>query len=218
MDSTEAPETLPKDATVAAEAQLVPLPPTPQTSARAHLPAKPDVLPPPKVTGEFNVLCYTLLSLFIVSFAAWLTYAWTGYGKRYPSHAEGWYKGGVRSIEITVVAEDARNLSCASDVEVDGLQCAFRANQQPFDGNGSDDRVTLRPYNTVDSVLFLGAGLWSSPALAAPLPHGRFTVVCNYHMVSAVKSVSLRWSATGSFDAVKDALPVGSLTDCVIPR
>lgn len=190
----------------------------PKTVPSGPRPAEADVLPPPKVTPEFNVLCYTLLSLFMVSFSVWLIYTWTNYGNRYAPHAEGWYKGGVRMVEITLVRDDVRNLSCASDIVVEDLHCAFRANLQPFAGEPFDDRVTLRPYNTVDSVPFLGAGLWSSLALTGELPKERFTVVCNYHMLGVVRSVSLRWAENGLFGAVKDALPVGRLMDCVIPR
>ena len=47
--------------------------PTPPEAPPAPKPSEPpapppDVLPPSKVTGEFNVLCYTLLSLFVVTF------------------------------------------------------------------------------------------------------------------------------------------------------
>ena len=176
------------------------------------------MLPPSKVTGEFNVLCYTLLSLFIVSFGVWVIFAWTGYGNRYAPHADGWYKGGTRSIEVTLVREDIRNLDCASDVVLEDLHCGYRANQQPFDASATPDRLLLRPYNTVENVLFLGVGLWSSPGLSGSLPKERFTVVCNFHMVGTVKSVSLRWSPTGSFDPVKSPVPVGALADCVIPQ
>ena len=221
MDSTSAPKP-PSEEVQPQGPAAQPAPPSEPkaepAAAPPRPPAEPDRLPRPRVTHEFNVLCYTLLGLFLVTFGVWVIFAWTGYASRYATHADNWHKGGVRSIELTVVRDDAQNLSCASDVEVEGLHCAYRANQQPFGHIPPDDRVTLRPYNTVDSVLFLGAGLWSSPALAGPLPTERFTVVCNYRMVGAVKSVALRWSPTGTFSPTKDSLPVGILSDCVIPR
>ena len=179
---------------------------------------QPDVLPPSKVTGEFNVLCYTLLSLFVVSFAVWAIFAWMDYGKCYAPQADGWYVGGTRSIEITLVREDMQNLDCASDLVLDGLHCAYGANQQPFESTATPDSARLRPYNTAENVLFLGAGLWSSPGLAGPLPTERFTVTCNYRMVRAIKSVALHWSAAGAFAPVKSAVPAGLLSDCVIPQ
>jgi hypothetical protein len=192
------------------------VPPEPQ-------PGKPPVVkaegrPPFKVTDEFNVLCYTLLSLFILSFGVWAIYAWLDYGKRYAPQAEGWYAGGTRSIEITLVRDDVNNLDCASDLTLEGLHCAYRANEQPFETGATPDPVRLRPYNTADNVLFLGAGLWSSPGLAGVLPSERFTITCNYRMVSTIKSVALRWAAGGAFAAVKNAVPAGLLSDCVIPR
>jgi len=178
---------------------------------------QPDVLPPSKVTGEFNVLCYTLLSLFAVTFGVWLIFAWTNYGQRYAPLAEGWFAGGTRSIEITLVREDATRLDCASDVALEGVRCGYRANGQPFEANGVVDSARLRPYNTADHVLFLGAGLWSSPGLAGQLPTERFSVVCNFRMVGTIKSVSLRWAAEGAFDPVKSPVPAGVLSNCVIP-
>ena len=221
MDSSPVSET-PSSVGESPQSQAAdsPTPPeTPPAPKPSEPPAPPpDVLPPSKVTGEFNVLCYTLLSLFVVTFGVWLIFSWTGYGKRYAPHADGWYMGGTRSIEVTLIREDIQNLNCASDLVLEGLHCGYRADQQPFDPNGTEDRLLLRPYNTVDSVLFLGAGLWSSTGLPSQLPKERFTVVCNFRMVSAIKSVSLRWSPTGSFSPVKEAVPAGLLTDCVIPQ
>jgi hypothetical protein len=203
----------PKSSKSSSAVAAIPAPPLGE-----RLSAQPDVLPPSKVTGEFNVLCYTLLSLFIVSFGVWVIFAWMDYGKRYAPLADGWYAGGTRSIEITLVREDSQSLDCASDLALEGVHCAYRANQQPFDPNGTQDSVRLRPYNTADQVLFLGAGLWSSPGLSGDLPTDRFTVTCNYHMVGTIKSVSLRWAVGGAFAPVKNAVPVGVLSDCVIPQ
>jgi hypothetical protein len=187
-------------------------------AASVLTPAKPDLLPRSRATDEFNVLCYTLLSLFVIGFTVWLIFAWTGYATKYATHADGWYKGGVCSSEISLVREDRENLACASDVVVDGLHCPYRSSGEPFDEASSDDRNTLRPYHTVDGILFLGAGVWSSPALAGPLPDKRFSVVCVYRMLGAVKSVTLRWSAAGPFNRPKNTLPVGRLSDCMIPQ
>jgi hypothetical protein len=93
---------------------------------------EPERRPLPRATGEFNVLCYTLLGLFTVAFAVWLVFKWTGYGDRYAPHAEGWYKGGTRSIEVTLVPEDAQKLACASDVVIEGLRCGYDARQEPY--------------------------------------------------------------------------------------
>jgi hypothetical protein len=218
MDSSRVPQS-PAGATKSSQPQVVTSPATPGAPpAPSKAPVEqPDVLPPSKVTGEFNVLCYTLLSLFIVCFCVWLIFAWIRYNERYAPNAEGWFKGATRSIEVTLVREDRQNLDCASDVVLEGLHCGYRANLDPFDTGGTTERV-LHPYNTADNVLFLGAGLWDSPALAGPLPKERFTVVCNYRMVGAIKSVSLRWTTNGVFEPAKAAVPAGVVSDCVIPQ
>jgi hypothetical protein len=162
------------------------------------------------------VLCCTLLSLFIIGFGVWLIFAWSGYSERYSQMTDGWHKGGTYSIELTVIREDVNNLACASDLVVDGLRCGHRANGQPVQP-APEDRVLLRPYNTVDSVLLLGAGLWSAPGMRGPLPTARFTVVCEFHMLGVIKSVKTRWSPAGAFLPTSRSLPVGTLSGCVIP-
>ena len=186
-------------------------------SAREAQVEQPDVLPPSRATGEFNALCYTLLSLFAVTFAVWLIFSWMNYAGRYAPLADGWYAGGTRSIEVTLVREDAQRLDCASDVVLEGIHCGYKANGEPFEPTGVADPVRLRPYNTADHVLFLGAGLWSSPGLAGQLPTERFSAVCNFRMVGTIKSVALRWAAEGGFDPVKSPVPVGVVSNCVIP-
>lgn len=159
---------------------------------------------------------WALASLFSIGFVLWLGIAWTGYARRYT--AAGWHKGGDQLIEITLVRDDEQNLACAADVVIEGLHCGYRADLRPFATPQPDDRKILSPYNTVKGELFLGSGLWSSPALRRPLPGSRFTVVCNYHVLGIVRSAALRWTPKGRFDPVKQSLAVGSLTDCAIPE
>jgi hypothetical protein len=167
--------------------------------------------------GELNVLCYTLLSLFTITFTIWAVFAWSGYGKRYAQGVDFWSRGSTRTIEISLTAQDEENLGCASDLVLEGLHCANRANTSPFEAGRPDDRVLLRNYVTVDHQLFLGAGLWSSPKLRRPLPTQRFTVVCDYRMVQAIKSVSLRWAPSGPFAPATQTVPAGALSNCEIP-
>jgi hypothetical protein len=177
----------------------------------------PRAAPARDTDREFIVLCYTLLSFFIIGFSVWLVFAWVDYGKRYAQSTDGWHRGGTYSIELTLIREDVSNLGCASAVVIDGLECANRADQTPV-AHEPDDGVLLRPYSTVDSVLLLGSGLWTSPGLRGPLPAQRFTVVCDFHMAGVMKSVSLRWSPGGPFKPVDRSLPVGTFSGCVIPR
>ena len=168
--------------------------------------------------GVPHVLTSTVVALLSIGVGLGLVFAWSGYGDRYAQLTDGWRLGGTRLIEITLVAQDKDNLACASDLVMDGLHCAYRADRRPFDPGGADEAHTLRPYNTTASELFLGGGLWGLPALARQLPRDRFTVACNYTVLGVAKSVSLRWSPTGPFDPLKPTVTVGRLSDCVIPQ
>jgi hypothetical protein len=140
--------------------------------------------------------------------------SWSGYARSYTPG--GWHKGGSQLVELTLIRQDKQNLSCASNVIIDGLHCAFHSNQQRFDSRGG--REILSPYTTVKGELLLGAGLWTAPALQISLPSTRFTVVCNYQVRGVMRSGALRWTPTGRFDPLKQGVAVGALTDCAIPE
>lgn len=167
---------------------------------------------------EYDLLVKTVFSLVVIAVVLGLFFTWTGYSSKYAQVTEGWHLGQTKLIEVTVVREDKGRLACSSDVVTDGVHCGYRANGQPFEAHTQDDSHVLSPFNTIKNELFLGAGLWTSPALSGPLPTERFTVACNYKVLGVVKSVGLRWAANGSFDPVKQSVTVGSLTDCVIPK
>jgi hypothetical protein len=168
--------------------------------------------------GEFAVLGRTLCTLILIGFAVWLGWSWSGYARRYAQATEGWHVGGTELVELTLIGDDIHNLSCASDVVIEGLRCAYRPDGRTPGPEASDDRHQLRPYNTVKHELLLGAGLWSAPALTGSLPPGRFSVVCNFNVRGVVKSASLRFAPTGSFTPLKRSVAVGTLTECVIPQ
>jgi hypothetical protein len=188
--------------------------PAASAAEAAGPPVPPAQLPPPPP----NLLLYTILGFFCIGVSLWLVFSWTGYKNRYSQQVEGWHLGATKMIEVTLIREDKQNLACASDKSFEGIHCAFHANQQPWGPGPETDGHALQPYNTVKNELFLGAGLWVSPVLRGELPGSRFTVVCNYHVKGVLKSVSLRWSPTGSFGPVDQSVPVGTLTDCVIPQ
>jgi hypothetical protein len=166
--------------------------------------------------GGPHVLTSTVLALLSIGVALGLVFAWSGYADRYAQLTDGWRLGGTRLVEITLIPQDKDNLACASDMVIGGLHCAYRSSHQPF--GPADEAHTLRPYNTTGSELFLGGGLWSLPVLQGQLPRDRFSVACNYTVLGVAKSVSLRWSPTGSFDPLKPTITVGRLSDCVIPQ
>jgi hypothetical protein len=163
------------------------------------------------------VLLGATSSLLAIGFVLWLAFSWTGYAERYAGATEGWHLGQTRLIELTIIPEDRHTLGCASDKEPGGLHCAFHAGGAPFPPE-SDRRRVLSPFNTVKNELFLGAGLWENAVLSGPLPPGRFSVACNYHIVGVLRSESLRWAPTGAFGPVDRSLTVGTLTDCVVPQ
>jgi hypothetical protein len=165
-----------------------------------------------------NALVRGSVALVFIGAALWIVYAWTAYGDRYAQAAAGWQIGGTHLVEVTLLAEDRQRLACASAVTVEGLHCGYRSPKQQFDPSPVDDPHQLRPYNTVKNELFLAAGLWDSPKMPTSLPNRRFTVVCNFHVVGVLKSVSLRWELKGRFVPVQAPLAVGRLTHCEIPR
>lgn len=169
-------------------------------------------------TQPRNVLLYTAFGFLSMGVVLWLLFAWSGYKEKYSQLTEGWHLGGTKMLEITLVREDKKNLACASDRTFGDTHCGYRANGQPFGANAEVDAHTLQPYNTIKNELFLGAGLWASPALQGTLPAERFTVVCNYRVVGVAKSVALRWSPTGSFNPIDQSAAIGTLSDCVIPQ
>lgn len=163
-------------------------------------------------------LLASFLSFLLIGFGVWVVSAGKRYRDEYAQATEGWRIGTTPMVELTLVAEDARNLACASDVVVAGLKCGYRADQHQAAPAATEDPDVLLPYNTVANQLLLGAGLWSFPDLKRPLPKGRFSAVCNYHVQGVMKSVAVRFDAGASFGPVRATVAVGTLTDCVIPR
>jgi hypothetical protein len=163
-----------------------------------------------------GVLLHGTAALICIGFVLWLVFAWTNYGEKYAQAMDGWRLGGKHMVELTLVGEDRTNLACASDAEQGGVRCEFAANNKPRpEAVGEAQR--LSPYKTVNGVLLLGAGLWTAPDLEQP-PRGRFTVVCNFHILGVTRIAAVRWQKSGQLTRVKETLPFGSLESCVIPR
>jgi hypothetical protein len=181
--------------------------------------------------GELEPLIRVTLALLVIGLGIWLLLAGAAYRRQYSGTGVAWHRGASNFIEITLVREDDVNLACATDATMEGLHCGFRADRQPRQaiaasfaeapttaGAGdNDDAHLLRPYNTVNGELFLGAGLWDSLARHARLPAGRFTVNCDFEVVGALRSVALRWTRNGGFEANDRNLAVGVLRNCAIP-
>jgi hypothetical protein len=165
-----------------------------------------------------GVMLRVTLALLAVGLGVWLLLAGAAYRRNYSASGAAWHRGAHNFVEITLVRDDRDNLACAADAELDGVHCGFGGDRQPHRLNtGAGDPRVLSPYNTLGGELLLGAGLWTSPALRGELPAQRFTVVCDYEIVGALRTVALRWSPSGEFTRVERSVPVGPLRDCAIP-
>lgn len=174
-----------------------------------------DARPP---AGRLNALVSSLLSFCLIVFGVWLVSAGKRYREEYAQASQPWQVGTTVQVEVTVVRDDRQNLACAADAAIGGLHCGFRRNASPTTSTSANDPRVLQPYNTVGSELFLGAGLWTWPDLEGPLPAGRFSVVCNYHVLGVMRSAAVRFSSVAPFSPVGRTITVGSLADCVLPR
>jgi hypothetical protein len=125
-----------------------------------------------------------------------------------------WKVGDKAAVEITLVASDIKDLSCWSEEEIKERHCAFESPTKGWSKGDADDRKLLRPYTTTDRAQFLGAGLWSEPALTGKLPSARFAVKCTYTVEGKMKRPGIRWSAEGAWmDRTEDWF-TGVLSDC----
>ncbi len=219
MNSSLSPDNLNQPEAPESPAAPVPAPATPASGAPVGKTKKKSRAPKREAPDEFAVLRLTLFSLFTIAVVVGLIFAWTGYSNRYAQVTEGWHIGQTKLIEVTVVREDKDRLGCASDVMVDDIHCGWHLNGTPYDAHTQNDSHVISPYNTVKNELFLAAGLWTSLAAAGiQVPTERFTAACNFKVQGVLKSVSLRWQATASFDPVKQSVAVGTLSNCVIPK
>ena len=171
----------------------------------------------PAVSGRCHPLLVSFLTLWLIAFTVWLISAGKRYREEYAQATEGWLVGTARTVELTLVRNDKRNLACASDAVVADLHCGYRRNFREADSSGPDDPHIVQPYNTVGNELLLGAGLWNSPDLLEP-PQSRFTVVCNYHIRGVMRSALIRFGPNVPFEPIGKTVTIGTLADCMIPR
>lgn len=170
-------------------------------------------VPPPR--GGSSLGKSMLLFVVIVG-GLGAAFALLGQETPQPSNAPKWAPGQQVDVEVTLVASDQKDLSCAAPEEINGRHCAFEAQNKPWSkGDNNDDKKLLKPYTTVDRVQFLAAGLWSDPGMAAnKLPGTRFSVKCKYTVEGKVKNSAVRWNETGQWYPRNDELYTGSLSGC----
>jgi hypothetical protein len=164
-----------------------------------------------------NASWCNLCSLASIAFVLWLIFTVSGYANGYAQAMEGWRLGGTHMVELTLVREDREDGGCASDVRVVDVRCEFGADQE-LAAEPPGKSQALRPYKSITDQLLLGAGLWDAEALRGSLRRGRFTVVCNFHVLGVMRSAALRWRKKDAFSRAKETIPVGKFSQCVIPR
>jgi hypothetical protein len=128
--------------------------------------------------------------------------------------APKWKTGDTADLELTLVADDKKNLACSTSDEVAGAHCAFEDKAKAWSkGDNADDKKLLKPYTTTDHIQVLASGLWSDPGMTGTLPAVRFSVKCKYKVEGKVKAAAIRWASDGPWYDSKD-LYTGSLSAC----
>ncbi len=135
------------------------------------------------------------------------------------SSPRGWNVGDVVDVEITLVATDVSNLTCASEVEVAGRHCAFETHENPWSKPYTGEASVLQPYTTTDKRSFLAGGLWTSTGMEyTDLPKGRFSVRCKLKIEGVLRSPSVRWSTGAPWNESSGDWPCGVVSDCSVVR
>jgi hypothetical protein len=147
---------------------------------------------------------------------------WNGRGKipRRPALAPGV----VIEAAITLVAADRDDLACSLGRELEGLHCAFAAENRAWPE--ADRARLLAPYMTLDRELFLVAGLFEQQELAQRAERDlavtrdrdaqpRFTAFCRLELVELLRDVQTRWSPIGAWSPPSEAWVVRP-NDCRI--
>lgn len=126
-----------------------------------------------------------------------------------------WKVGQEVDVKLPLVADDKRNLVCASEDEVAERHCAFESKEKAWRSSETDDTKLLKPYTTSDHVQFLAAGLWAEPVLRGTLPAIRFTVRCKLIVEGTTSKAAIRWASDGPWYP-SNKLPVGLLKNCTM--
>ena len=130
--------------------------------------------------------------------------------------APKWKTGDTADLELTLVADDKKNLGCSSPDDIAGAHCAFEDKAKAWSkGDSADDKKLLKPYTTTDHVQILASGLWSDPGMTGTLPAVRFSVKCKYKVEGKMKAASIRWNSDGPWYDSKD-LYSGSISGCKV--
>jgi hypothetical protein len=132
-----------------------------------------------------------------------------------PAQAPKWSDGQTVEVDITLVSTDRSDLACASGTEIKGLHCGYEATSKRWSkGDPNDDKKTLRPYSTTNSINMLAAGVWSEPVLAPDkLPGSRFSIKCKFTVAGKMPRADVRWHEGEGWNNVTDWY-TGHVSDC----
>ncbi len=169
--------------------------------------------PPPTTAslGKSITLFVVVVGVLAVGFAL-LGQERGGAGPKGPT----WKVGQTVDLEVTLVAGDKRELSCASSEEISGRHCGFEAPNKPWTKDATqDDKKTFKPYTSTDNVQFVAAGLWSEPVLAGNLPASRFSVKCKYTVEGKLKAPTFHWES-GWEGQPRGEMFAGLLSGCTL--
>jgi hypothetical protein len=111
---------------------------------------------------------------------------------------------------ITLITADRDDLACAMDRTVGKYRCEVPAPGKTWPQPPSTTEK-LMPYFTTDRQMYLIAGLFEQPTVAARYtadpPQGqprdklrRFVAHCRLHLVQKVEGVQTRWQANGNWN------------------
>jgi len=167
-----------------------------------------------------RVVTWTVAGLFAFAVVSEVTY------KRPATPPRVLTEGQDVDVGITLVATDAKALSCSSTEDLDGRHCEFQSRTErwskPWTSGRPPQADVLAPYKTTDDVLLLVPGLFSEQALRQRLAidppvfgqeHSRFVANCKMHVEGKLKQADVRWATQGAWQPQKDVW-VGTVTSC----
>lgn len=188
----------------------------PAAKAQAKPGAKKQPYAPPKEQAQGGGIGKSLILFVIVFGGLAAAFAFLGREDSSGPAKPKWTVGQTIDVELTLVKDDAKNLSCASSEEIGGKHCAFESQQKTWSKGSTDDKSTYKPYTTTDRIQFVAAGVWSEPALAPDkLPPSRFAAKCKLKIDGKFSKLDVRWDQTGAWYPNADWF-AGSVSSCVL--
>ena len=130
--------------------------------------------------------------------------------------------GHTALADITLVTSDRTDVECIGPNEIKGMHCGFSNENKTWP---SDEKITLRPYLTLDRHLYLVPGLFLEPAILNRFqselpnkPHDqlkRFTAHCTIKVIGKMAGVRTRFFANTAWSNPEE-VEVGTVSDCKI--